>query len=1651
MIQTTRLDGHGKIEVSGGAGYTRSGPGSGGYIATNYVSKSGDMQYETSGGRGAVYGASGVLYESKSGRKNMFVNGYERSSIERTVIACDAGTSVEYSSISLNGKAKFGVQICSTVRQRTVFVDALTGDHNNEFFINDGVEVYLAYKGESSYELAPSVRLLSGGSLQVPNKFSLKPSTKLFLGGKLVGGSYFTLQPDSQLTLRHPGYSSYVDLTFSRFSFRQLVIEPRASVIKEGVKSVRVDVTDYELQYNGRFSSLIPLVVTGKNSIQSLAPSLSRASCPHGHEIVNISSDRIYDPCGTGKLVHAPRNVSYQINVTRYRNTSFTEIRPIANTTLNMTVTNYTMTPYAVEVTRWKIVHNISCDYNSFTLLAGQKCSVKPGSYKYASLTIQQTAEMRFDSNGIDKITFDVGEMKVLTNGKVTVLPHSVPNVETASTDLGGSYGGRGGRGQSASVPGNVTGDVLKPKMQGRSGGGGRSGHIGKGGGQLHLRVSTELNNDGTIDVNGGSGTGGGSGGSLLVEGGTIKGRGTFNARGGAGQVGIGGGGGGGRIAIYSDKAENYFKGKYSVLGGDGHSKGQPGTVVFGTKSKVPVVKLHLIEAGTVAMPNDAGSLHFDLITLGKSVHLDLKDVALQTGKLVTFGGCSIDVFARSSLIVNSTDNHVVKCGLHVRENGLLSFSGPIQIDSSALNPDIVSGNLKAPSITINPRRTLSVIGKGRVTTDKLYIGRNSNLSLSVGSRVWNESRNQVNLHELHLSMAASIYLHATKVLVSSRTVKMAQSSSILFSSQIDLTINSDDIDIENRATISVLGSQATSVTASSGNVSCGFGGSHGGRGGGRLTGQSYGVLVRPRSFGSKGGNAGSSLGGVGGGIFVINAKRITLNGVISTNGESSRGSPGGGSGGSLHVTATTLTGHGKISANGGDSLCGGGSGGRIALHVGYRRTFKGVITAYGGKGAYPGAAGTVFIAEKVVGIDVNTTVIDNNGLRTASEANVGADGAILTMQNLVISGQARLAFSSKSGLPRDHLVIKFSKVLGDLSGVMKIAENQSVYLQTSQAYSERPFMLPCSLSVNLGGTLYVSNRLFVTKTVNQPSLHIAGLVVGGENIIAGKQGGVVVARTGRIGIPTGQARVFSFRAMSVLSQGAIDFQSDMHEVVEVNSESINIGYGGKLKGVNLRIKTPSLIVAYSGRITTDGAGYKSSSGQGAGKSVATGGAGGGSYGGFSGAGSSANGTKSVYGSLFKATLLGSGGGDSGSIAGGAGGGTVMIQVADLRLDGIVSANGLSGGQNAGGGSGGSVHVQSSKFSGLGSIYVHGGPGLGGGGSGSGGRISIRMDSEFSFKGIVDASGGKKTGIGGFSGSPGTIYVKDIRNEYFPRQILIIHNRLNLDYLLETTLNQTIPSYSFDRLLLKGGVTLHFDKNCEIQNLDSDVRSILHVPDHVILNVERQRASSSIQASFHVNKFGEVRLASKVTFLGLDNHLLGTLTGIFDFNVGETKSTTLSASGRTAQYKDGKYVFISNRGEYKFIKLTLQNRAKLMFEDSTARVIPISLASLEMRYGSVLSAPRLFVDAGDVTLHIGAKIDTSGTMKASNATRKADGGNNCGYGGGRTVSQNRILSSVEPNLTGEAGGGQSFGGLSEYFILFDKYKRSMAQATLVVY
>ena len=149
-------------------------------------------------------------------------------------------------------------------------------------------------------------------------------------------------------------------------------------------------------------------------------------------------------------------------------------------------------------------------------------------------------------------------------------------------TDGSGKFGGKeiGGAGHggvgggSKDLSGSPYNSLYFPEKSGSRGtvkDGTKLG--GKGGGRIHLRVGSQLINDGKLSADGepaNSEGGGGSGGSILVETYDIEGYGEISSKGGYGS-GNHGGGSGGLIAILST-SKIFFRGDYLVYGGRGAS-----------------------------------------------------------------------------------------------------------------------------------------------------------------------------------------------------------------------------------------------------------------------------------------------------------------------------------------------------------------------------------------------------------------------------------------------------------------------------------------------------------------------------------------------------------------------------------------------------------------------------------------------------------------------------------------------------------------------------------------------------------------------------------------------------------------------------------------------------------------------------------------------------------------------------------------------------------------------------------------------------------------------------------------------------------------------------------------------------------------------
>ncbi|MEO1366332.1 MAG: hypothetical protein AAFX50_04070, partial [Acidobacteriota bacterium] len=118
-------------------------------------------------------------------------------------------------------------------------------------------------------------------------------------------------------------------------------------------------------------------------------------------------------------------------------------------------------------------------------------------------------------------------------------------------------------------------------------------------------------------------------------------------------------------------------------------------------------------------------------------------------------------------------------------------------------------------------------------------------------------------------------------------------------------------------------------------------GGAHGGIGrsgdGHSPRSEVYDSVYFPRLAGSGGGWHSSHLGSAGGGVIVLEAPTVVLDGELRARGINVSQDRGTGAGGTVVVQAGTLSGTGSINVSGGDSSfydAGYGGGGRVAVYA---------------------------------------------------------------------------------------------------------------------------------------------------------------------------------------------------------------------------------------------------------------------------------------------------------------------------------------------------------------------------------------------------------------------------------------------------------------------------------------------------------------------------------------------------------------------------------------------------------------------------------------------------------------------------------------------------------------------------------------------
>ncbi|MCB1034196.1 MAG: Ig-like domain-containing protein, partial [Acidobacteria bacterium] len=545
------------------------------------------------------------------------------------------------------------------------------------------------------------------------------------------------------------------------------------------------------------------------------------------------------------------------------------------------------------------------------------------------------------------------GLFRIETGAHLTVSGEGFPGgaapqgVVGAGWDYGGSHGGRGARHSGTSPYGETYDSVEFPAL---AGGGGWNGS--RGGGVLQISAGT-LELEGEIRANGNSAcsSGAGAGGSISVEAGLLRGGGILQAVGGDerdGEVCFRGGGGGGRVSLRLGALEGFdLEGQVDVSGGTrGSTYGAPGTLF-----------LRLPGATYGSLYVDRGTTSSGADRTGPETRLP----ALGSGAILSQEADGSDLWVSSA------------------EGFLTRWHGAYMVLLDAGGTEL--GAFRVAALDGHPGRA-RLEGAAAVAGAATYRGehRFDEIRLLHGATVVAADPVQVETTTFDGLVELEGELNLGNAIFKSGSLARPASGG-------NLRLNvSGTLIIESGAVLDVSGLGYLGGNRDSNNgeappgvrgAGSNYGGSHGGRGikwnGSGLPGEVYDSVYFPSLGG--GGGYDSQEGSVavspsGGGVLVIDASEIVLDGEIRAKGGSAcRHSAGGG--GTVVLETLLLRGGGTIQAVGGrhlDGLCtsGSGGGGRVALYVDAYGAFDPAlqVMADGGE-TEPGrgwaAPGTVF------------------------------------------------------------------------------------------------------------------------------------------------------------------------------------------------------------------------------------------------------------------------------------------------------------------------------------------------------------------------------------------------------------------------------------------------------------------------------------------------------------------------------------------------------------------------------------------------------------------------------------------------------------------------------------------------------------------
>ena len=636
----------------------------------------------------------------------------------------------------------------------------------------------------------------------------------------------------------------------------------------------------------------------------------------------------------------------------------------------------------------------------------------------------------------------------------------------------GGTYAGYGGvyDGAGSNRP------YGHPAQAVYLGSGGSRGYYseagGTGGGRITIVAEDFVKIDGAIRANGGGGdgshAGSGSGGSIDITTGVIRGTGWIIANGGVAEVG----GGGGRIVITANAPGGAGDDlaalrNATAFGGHGSSRwGSAGTVLFRDSVADPGVLY--VDDG---LEDATSSVYTPLTPICFGTVADVTDDTLTTdGKvpLMPNGLVGVEINPNidqdaTFLIVSNTEDTVT-----------VDTGGKVSLTAVADVGDTYVGVYRFREVRFR-RGGFLVTGDRVVVDDAMVIDEYGRVTHFDATTTF-ESRLDLTAGELVVAETGSINVNMRGYLGG----------------------NHNGSGSSGRTLGNIDGSTFRS------------GGSYGGLGGSYEAGvpnPACGDARFPAALGS-GGSRGyySEQGGDGGGWAILRAGTLTVDGVIAANGGTGGGSrAGSGSGGTIRVDTGVLRGTGSIQANGGGGEVGGG-GGRIAIDYALlgdpgddlEELYN--IVALGGHGSSSwGSAGTVVLrgpGQAYGDLYIDDGMTDNGGVPNATSSawtpltHIGF-GEIqdLAADTITVDGKVRMLTEALIGLdinPNIEQGVVYRIVANTLDTITvdtagkpaltDVAAIGSMYVGVQQFDN---------LTFRRGGFLVIGDRLLVRDTMS--------------------------------------------------------------------------------------------------------------------------------------------------------------------------------------------------------------------------------------------------------------------------------------------------------------------------------------------------------------------------------------------------------------------------------------------------------------------------------------------------------------------------------------------------------------------------------------